>query len=351
MGLIVFVDVFLMNHYTISPLLKFHINQNNGNNTIILKNERDQHKGFLIKTSGCRIPDMDPFDKTIKKFLKKPRVPICNSGKPALYNSNLTHIYLMETSLKPYNINDIKKLFCCYKEISRADPKSGNSDTVIVEEQYCHEIINNHTRIFKEFIKVQCMYNNSTFYTDYFAFVPLKMNKTINKKSLPNVLIFGLDSVSRLNLHRQLPQTVNYLQLLNSIELLGYNKVADNTFPNLMPVLTGMFENELKNNCWPTTKSHFDKCPFLWQMFKQQGYTTAFGEDCSFMGIFSYQKRGFVKQPTDYGYGYFNRLVEHEIGNSHNMNVKECVGSRLVYKEFLDYIKKFVIINHYLMID
>lgn len=340
LGLIVFVDVFLMRSYTIAPLIKLHIDDEFETNRLAVNDEREQHKGFLIKTPGCRLPDLNPFDKTVESMIKDPDVPICNSGLPALFHSNLTTLYLLDSSLDAYNVTTIENLSCCYREIYRVDPPGEDTDDIIKTEKHCYLLSRNQTEITKEFIKLMCTYNGTTIYTDFFSFVPVKVNST--EKGMPNVLVFGLDSVSRVNLQRQLPLTVKYLKSLNTVDLLGYNKVADNTFPNLIPVLTGMFEGELKNSCWPEQHSHFDNCSFLWKLYKQKGYVTGFGEDCSFMGIFNYQKRGFSKQPTDYGYGYFNRHVESQIGNSHNMNVKECIGSRFLYQEFLGYIKKFV---------
>lgn len=50
----------------------------------------------------------------------------------------------------------------------------------------------------------------------------------------------GVDSVSRLNFHRQFPKTVAILKdKLKSYEMYGYNKVRDNTFINLVPMFLG----------------------------------------------------------------------------------------------------------------
>lgn len=55
-----------------------------------------------------------------------------------------------------------------------------------------------------------------------------------------SVLIIGVDSVSRLNYFRTMPRTSELLRSHGWYELRGYNKVEDNTFPNLMAILTGM---------------------------------------------------------------------------------------------------------------
>ncbi|XP_018577786.1 uncharacterized protein LOC108916073 [Anoplophora glabripennis] len=300
--------------------------------------------GFAINTPGCRIPYMDPFDEHIRKFIEEPKVPKCNKGIPALYQSNLTSIYLVNSSLVFYNITDRSELRCCYSAFWRQEPKRNQNDDRVKYSKEC-VIVSESVNISEEFIRVLCTYDNNTVYKDMFSFVPLK-NATAASMADPkplNVLVVGLDAVSRLNLHRQMPKTLIYLKQLQVVELLGYNKVADNTFPNLIPVLVGMTEGELRNSCWTSNKDHFDKCPFIWNDYKAKGYTTVYGEDSSWMGLFNYQRKGFTKQPTDYGYNFFSRITEKEIGNEHSMNVDQCEGARMVYKDLLNYISKFVV--------
>ena len=52
--------------------------------------------------------------------------------------------------------------------------------------------------------------------------------------------MIGVDSVSRLNFHRQFPETTRILkEKLGAYEMYGYNKVRDNTFVNLVPLFLG----------------------------------------------------------------------------------------------------------------
>lgn len=54
------------------------------------------------------------------------------------------------------------------------------------------------------------------------------------------VAVVGLDSVSRLNFMRQLPKSFKVItDTLDGVVLKGFNKVGENTFPNLIPILTG----------------------------------------------------------------------------------------------------------------
>ncbi|KAK4286761.1 hypothetical protein Pmani_040150 [Petrolisthes manimaculis] len=152
-----------------------------------------------------------------------------------------------------------------------------------------------------------------------------------------NVIIFGTDSVSRLNMRRHLPKTFGFLQELGAVELTGYNKVADNTFPNLVPILSGLSKMELiKHPCMPKSRT-FDACPWIFKDFKSRGYVTAFVEDAPWMGIFRYMQNGFLYPPTDYYGRPFFMASEKEIGGNKKGNANICQGAQLSMKVLHDY--------------
>lgn len=302
-------------------------------------------RDFLVKTKGCRIPRMDPFDDSVISFIENQTKSVCNEGKPPLVDSNDTSLFVLRSSLEAYYLN-VSLFRCCYKAFWRVEPTNKQQlDKQVSYSKKCVEFVDS-VNVYDEFVKVLCYNaNNNIVYKDFFAFVPFKRKQNRHPhpdKPFLNVLVVGLDSVSRLNLHRQMPKTVKYLKQLNAVEMLGYNKVGDNTFVNLIPVLTGFSKDELGTDCWPSIHDRFDKCRFLWDDFQKQGYVTAYAEDAAWMGLFNYMKLGFRKQPTDYYWGSFNREAENCIGNAFVMNVNRCVGSREVYKTFLEYIKRFV---------
>lgn len=60
-----------------------------------------------------------------------------------------------------------------------------------------------------------------------------------------NVLVLGVDSVSYLNAYRHLRKSLAYVRTeLQPVELRGYVKVGDNSFPNQNPLIDGMNETE-----------------------------------------------------------------------------------------------------------
>jgi hypothetical protein len=85
------------------------------------------------------------------------------------------------------------------------------------------------------------------------------------RRMQPNLLMLGIDSVSRLNFERHFPRTKRLITERGFHTLLGYNKVADNTFPNLTPLLTGLYVEDLctNNTC---NDAYFDSFPFVWKV-------------------------------------------------------------------------------------
>uniref|UniRef100_A0A6P7G5B9 Uncharacterized protein LOC114337884 isoform X1 n=1 Tax=Diabrotica virgifera virgifera TaxID=50390 RepID=A0A6P7G5B9_DIAVI len=302
---------------------------------------------FTINTPGCTIPYLHPYDKSILDFIEQPATYVCNNGTPALFESDMKSIRVIKESLPFYNVTDINNLTCCYKTFWREDPDDDAADHKVRYSEDCQAFVNT-TEVKEEFMKVTCSYNNRDIYTDLFAFVPVKnlsenvKNDLIQDESSLNILVLGLDAISRLNFHRQMPKTLSYLEQIGAVEMMGYNKVGDNTFPNLIPALTGKTVKEIENDCWPTKTHHFDKCPFIWKSYKQKGYVTAFDEDSSWVGTFNHIKNGFKKQPTDYAFNYFDFEAIRLLGNTGLETVEICQGARWVYKVHLNYLTNFV---------
>ena len=77
--------------------------------------------------------------------------------------------------------------------------------------------------------------------------------------------------------------------------MVCYNKVGDNTFPNLVPLLLGKTVSELGWNKFET----IDRFNFIWDQCSKKGYRTLFSEDQPSIGTFELFKMGFTKPPTD----------------------------------------------------
>ena len=158
-----------------------------------------------------------------------------------------------------------------------------------------------------------------------------------------NLLIIGIDSVSRLNMIRHMPKTYKYLtETLEAIDFKGYNKVADNTYPNMLAVLLGMSVDDYRNhscshdndNQFPESK--YDNCPFIWKEYAKVGYVTSFVEDWSRAAIFNYLRVGFVKEPTDFYGRPYQMAAEDYIRKER----RACQGTRSSFDVMFDHVRE-----------
>ena len=133
---------------------------------------------------------------------------------------------------KFYNITDLRLLDCYYQPFirftERRITKTGGKKKLSYGERY---------PITDEFILVECIYGFNKSYSEYHIFLPeitevlervqSFMNESEkSQENKLNVMILGIDSLSRLNFHRTMQKTSETLDVLGGIEFLGYNKVG-----------------------------------------------------------------------------------------------------------------------------
>uniref|UniRef100_T1IU56 Sulfatase N-terminal domain-containing protein n=1 Tax=Strigamia maritima TaxID=126957 RepID=T1IU56_STRMM len=153
-----------------------------------------------------------------------------------------------------------------------------------------------------------------------------------------SVTFVGIDSTSRHNMIRQMNKTYNFLRSNNNIiDLKGFIKLADNTFVNVVPLLTGLFVEE----CWNETMHNvpLDYLNIIWKDFSDKGYRTFYAEDCPDIAAFNYVKSGFAKQPTDYYMRPFYLAVSDSDVNKAEAN---CHNSRPEATVNLQYLLDFL---------
>ncbi|XP_072937053.1 uncharacterized protein [Epargyreus clarus] len=305
---------------------------------------------FTIKTQGCAIPGLRPFDEHIKKFIEQPKHKHCPKSNVSLLNNNETHIWIKTEHLQNYGLPSDSNISCCYKSFYRPlsipDISSMDVDNR-VKYLDCIEF-SDYIEVLNEFVKVTCRSDdNNILHEQFFLFAPKKpylsyaddsVEVPINQTSY-NVIVMGVDAISRLNFYRTMPKTLAYLKKKDAIELFGYNKVGDNTFPNLTPMLLGLKDTDLKRICLPNSRATFDNCPFIWDLYKDAGYYTALGEDSASLGTFNFEKFGFSGTPTDYYIHTFMYEAERYAGNNRDFNSYICMGNKYFYKVLLDYIE------------
>ena len=306
-------------------------------------------KGFLLDTPCCSIPDIDPFDPKILRHLGQIREIQCPMRNPSVTYSDGSHLRLNWTKIRTALDGDFQ--YCQYQGIRRDDRKSDFSfELGEISEPFNHDIL---VPPRDEFLRVHCYsLSEGKISTNFHATVTPKENvekrsdlrfayhkEKKRPKETYNVHMIGVDSVSRLNFIRQMKQTRQFLHKdLEAFEMSGYNKVADNTFVNIVPMMIGKFVSEIGWNETMNTQP-FDGYPFLWKRFSQAGYRTLYAEDAPQISIFVYEKEGFHEPPGD----YYNRPLALAMEKQRTVWDKDhhCVADRLETTMLLDYVTDF----------
>lgn len=293
--------------------------------------------GLILDTPGCKIPKFDPYDKSVKLLIKEKEPYTCGGDPVFMITLPNSTIVLNETILKTaYNVTP-KSISCFYTAINQT------ADTKFFFEE--PKRLRFGVPLDEEFLKVQCKVGNKTF-NQYIALVPLK--EEVEKRTLKtqrndadalNVILIGIDSVSKLNFLRHFKRTHRFLvSNMHAFDMRGYTKVADNTFPNLTPMLTGHFVEHYWNES--LKNMFFDHLDLIWKDYSKMGYRTFYTEDSAWSGTFNYLKNGFQKPPTDY---YFRPLaLAIDESSFKEENPGYCLNDQLETNILYGYLKDFV---------
>ncbi|XP_018326239.1 uncharacterized protein LOC108737692 isoform X3 [Agrilus planipennis] len=301
----------------------------------------DQHLKFLVRNSKCAIPDLDIWDVQVKPLISKLSYFFCTKDRLLTYivkENNETKIKI-DTSAKCYK----KEVECCASTINRV---TENDFSLSRCEKFKEELSVNSS----VFVKCYNRKSKKTMYKNVHAIINPKdvyqkmkdskfSNGTVNPLS---VLIISIDSVSRMHSHRALPETRKFLEKNGWIELMGYNKVGENTFPNVMAILTGLNESASYKDCNPTKLGCLDKCNMVWYDYRKLGYITAYAEDQMSSSTFNYHKKGFENPPTDYYFRPYMIAAEKELKAVWKDGMVYCTGPETSGERILNIAKDFI---------
>ncbi|XP_071798043.1 uncharacterized protein [Asterias amurensis] len=346
-----------------------HKNLANSNNSVIgdggarkYRNRADTRKALARKTKNgngdlaCQIPEMDPFDETIKHLIFEPEPLECKGTMATDLTRN--QLSIKESVLKKMKYNQ-----CYASTIERMSDYSSQISTPVkisfgtknpkgyiplqynVTDDFTFVFCDNGTTDdFEDMspFELESLYKLAPDIFDvHVGVVPKPKVKERARSIKPpsdglglNVVMLGLESTSRMNFFRQLPETYQLLSSFNTIVFEGYNIVADATKGALIPLLTGKTELELPEVRQGEVNSEYvDTYPLIWNDFAKNGYATMFAEDWPGIATFNLRLNGFDKQPTDH---YMRNLW-----NAANTE-KHCLGSKPVHKVMLDYLLDYM---------
>ncbi|KAH8264264.1 hypothetical protein KR038_005607 [Drosophila bunnanda] len=271
-------------------------------------------KDLMVNTSYCQMSAMDPLSPIAQYFIKLPPSHSCHLIQllvpKEIGGRNFLYLALEKNKLwKYYGIRRLSEIFCAYTSLERID---GFNNRYVGRTVFSFNKKRNYQEIKPRntTLRVWCWRDHGRLlYHDVFMFLPEPIPPRKDMKVRPelakrlSVLILGIDSISHLHYHRHFRKTMNFLNKLTHMEMWGFNRIGENSYPNLLPLLIG--ENETTVNsptgCYGASEPKcFDRCYLLFDLFKAAGYATMFGEDSSTAGTFVYLSHGFQRQPADF---------------------------------------------------
>lgn len=289
--------------------------------TLILDN-----KVIFTDDSTCNLQDINT---TINpKFFHAEKFTC--TFPPRLFKTNETHLLLLEQNLVYYTLEPFINLNCIYNSFSKSREQIPFGQTFSVGKV---------TKIKNQFIRVSCYKGFTLIYTDFFYFFPTNFVQKARASKF-NVIVLGIDSMSKMNFRRTLPKTLKYLKEMGVVEYHGFSKVRGEDLANIVPMVTGMSVDDIRKDCWKD-ELFFDRCRFIWRLFRDQNYITSFGEDNTNKGIFVGEKMGFYRNPVDYFYNTYNLMTDRMIGNTLQFLSNMCLGSEFQYNNLLKYMSSF----------
>ncbi|KAM7356192.1 uncharacterized protein ACRADG_001998 [Cochliomyia hominivorax] len=313
-------------------------------------------KGFLVWSSNCHMPSMDPFQSIYMSDYVPQIGPNCSTKDPLIvkkFNEDSRQYTLhIDMNLKDLYTEKNLEIKCCYQQILR----KGEKDYKLLDCENFKQDYKVPNDI--DYMLITCRdtsKNNTIVYQDGLSFiqdrasVKAKINaqsqRPIGRRAFGQrpfgILLFGIDSLSQFNFRRVMPKTFQYVQNHSWFELSGYNKVDDNTFPNLMAIFTGYSLQKSAEMCKIKEINGLDNCPTLFRFSNEQGLTTAYSEDECAMSTFTYLRPGFNLPPTDYYQRPLLMAMEKKLPIRKLSGLKYCMGPRRAGEYVYDFGVEF----------
>ncbi|XP_053214725.1 uncharacterized protein LOC128397954 [Panonychus citri] len=306
--------------------------------------------------SNCSLPiNMDPFDPIIKSFIVN-----YNHDKFKCYDDispGVEEMLKLTNGQQLTSMNDRDPIVVLKLPKKRHSVKCAYRPFELLEdydlEYRAIEMIEGFSLNMKstnsQFVAIKCINGDEKVYNRIHSW-PLKVSQLIEKKSSiptvksdqikPSVLILVLESTSRLNFERFMKQTSKSLNKLSSNFILkGLNIFGDDTWKNMIPLLTGHHVSYGEWSNHVDEVGPFDDLDLIWKDFKRADYLTGYIEDYPSLGLFNLRKDGFLNPPTDWYPRAHWAQMEFEMGY-HKTN--KCFGRQPKLTDWLKQVRQFV---------
>lgn len=206
----------------------------------------------------------------------------------------------------------------------------------------------NGTSVVALYNQVVCMSNSTEkVYDNLHVNLPnFTSDSRTTSKDRFNVGMIVLDSLSSLAFKSYFP--LSYQFLIESLEANAFqlhHKVADNSFPNIIPMLTGYRLNRQQANMPDEFIKKFGKdapenWPLIWKHFKRLGYRTFFDmEDKPIWYLNSWETLGLNYEDLDFRMW---PVYKHLWTDNSKSWQNRCIGNRTVLQFQMETLKNFV---------
>ncbi|KAH8317387.1 hypothetical protein KR067_001603 [Drosophila pandora] len=311
-----------------------------------INKEKDQ---FYVNSGRCQMPYVNPFNAEVMKVYKPLKFIPCTN------ESDLVTVHYDEF-IKKYFLHINEEVVHQMIQLNNDAVSCFYQKIIYGQQADVYDSLGNKTRFNQDYMVpqdvegmlVECRTADETKVLQKDAFVLIQPQEKLRKyrsHRKPSLIMYGIDTVSRTNLRRTMPMIFEFLKSPGWFELKGYNKVADNSFPNIFAMLTGYSPETAKTKiCDTDLPKCLDNVPFIWKDLKRAGYLTAYAEDEGVANTFTYAKHGFSEKPVDYYFRPFLTALEENTPTTHcpGCLMKYCLGRKLANSYIYDYCRQFM---------
>ena len=248
----------------------------------------------LTQSNGsCVLPDVNPFDSSLKHLLTHPDPISCNGLADFVFLDNGGYL---RTNTSAVAKSKLKNINCSYQLFIR----KGHSKLELGSKHY----LVSPTYINGDVFLVTCeddsnlkVYERVHYNIDFKRVSTSRQLRNETEDDL-SVLILVLDSVSRLAAERHLPKTMRFLESqLGAFVFKGHSMNNEWSTGNALGFMAGKM-------AWPA--EFWDNASLIWDDFSKNGYVTLYSEDYVKHATF----KPFNLPPTDHFMQPFYLAIE-----------------------------------------